>query len=185
MRVIAGKAKGTKLASVKGLSTRPTGDRVKEALFNILGPAVVESSFLDLFAGSGAIGLEALSRGARQVVWVEADRACCEQIKKNLARTGLQGGVVYRSDVFAALNGLHKRGEQFDLIFLDPPYNRGLVAKTLERLTATELLTPEGIIIAEASKKEEAPLGVSKLCLEQIRTYGETALLFYRWEGSQ
>ncbi|MGB4250538.1 MAG: RsmD family RNA methyltransferase, partial [Limnochordia bacterium] len=103
MRVIAGKAKGTRLSSVKGLATRPTGDRVKEALFNILGPKVLGSSFLDLYAGSGAVGLEALSRGAEKVVWVESDRACCGQIKKNLERTRLEGGLVLPGDVFAVL----------------------------------------------------------------------------------
>lgn len=185
MRVIAGKAKGTVLTSVKGLSTRPTGARVREALFNILGQAVADSRFLDLFAGSGAIGLEALSRGAEAVVWVEADRACCEQIKKNLARTRLQGGVVLNSDVFSALARLARRGEQFDLIFMDPPYAKGFVEKTLASLADSGLLKAEGIVVAEISKKEEAPPAVSKLCLEQIRTYGETALLFYRWEGSQ
>jgi len=185
MRVIAGKAKGTRLSSVKGLATRPTGDRVKEALFNILGPKVLGSSFLDLYAGSGAVGLEALSRGAEKVVWVESDRACCGQIKKNLERTRLEWGLVLPGDVFAVLARLQRRGERFDLIFLDPPYGQGLGLKTLRALADLALLKAEGIIIAEVSKKEEAPLGVSKLCLEQIRTYGETALLFYRWEGSQ
>ncbi len=185
MRVIAGKARGTRLSSVKGLSTRPTGDRVKEALFNILGQKVAGSSFLDLFAGSGAIGLEALSRGAEQVIWVDADRACCAQIRKNLARTKLAGGTVYASDVFAALGRLEKQGQKFDIIFLDPPYNRGLAEKTITRLAHTALLKAGGIIIAEASKKEEGPPSVSKLCLEQVRTYGETALWFYRREGSQ
>lgn len=185
MRVISGKAKGTRLASVKGLSTRPTGDRVKEALFSMIAPGLAGSSFLDLYAGSGAIGLEALSRGAESVVWVDANRACGNQIKKNLARTNLTGGVIYTSDVFSALKRLDKRGEQFDFIFLDPPYDQGLVEKTLACLAELSLLKEDGIIIAEASKKEEAPLGVSKLCLEKIRTYGETVLLFYEWECSE
>lgn len=184
MRIIAGKARGTKLASVRGLSTRPTADRVREALFNILGPAIAESSFLDLYAGSGAVGLEALSRGAKKVVWVDSSRSCAVQIKENLAKSRLEGGVMYTNDVSRALTQLAKRGEQFDFIFLDPPYNQGLVEKTLVHLAGLQLLKEDGIIIAEASKKEEAPQAVSKLCLKSIRNYGDATLLFYRWEES-
>ena len=185
MRVIAGKAKGTKLASVKSLATRPTSDRVKEALFNIIDWKIPGSSFLDLYAGSGAMGLEALSRGAELVVWGEADRACCQQIRKNLDRTKLEGGIICASPVLPALARVSRKGQEFDIIFLDPPYGRGLVEKTLASLADSTLLKSGGIIIAEASKKEEAPSSVSKLCLEQMRTYGETSLLFYGWEGSQ
>lgn len=185
MRIIAGKAKGMKIASIKGQSTRPTGDRVREALFNILGPAVAGSSFLDLFAGSGAVGLEALSRGASQVVWVDSNRACGQQIRANLQKTGLTGGIIYINDVFRALDKLAAKGEQYDFIFLDPPYGQGLAAKTLEVLAGLPLLRKDGIIVAELGKKEEAPLGVSKLCLVSTRQYGDTVLLFYRWEASE
>lgn len=185
MRVIAGKARGVMLSSVKGLTTRPTGAMVKEALFNILQPRLAGSSFLDLFAGSGAMGIEALSRGAERVVWVEVERACCEQIRKNLERTKLQGGIVVTADALAAIARLEKRGEKFDIIFLDPPYGQGLAVKTLESLAQSSLLKEEGIIVVEAGKKEEAPASVSKLCLKQTRTYGDTALWFYEWEGAQ
>ena len=184
LRVIAGKARGTKLQSRPGLATRPTGDRVKEALFNILGPAIVGSSFLDLYAGSGAIGIEALSRGAGDVVWVDASPACTAQIRANLKKTGLSGEEVYTNDVFRALTQLERRGRDFDFIFLDPPYDHGLVRKTLEHPATLNVLKKHGIIIAEASKKEEAPIDVSKLCLKREQPYGDTVLLFYHLRGS-
>ena len=184
MRVIAGRAKGTRLNSVPGLSTRPTGDRVKEALFNILGSAVRDSAFLDLYAGSGSIGLEALSRGAHFVVWVDSSSACTGQIRANLQKTHLEGGVIYTNDVFRALVQLNGRGQQFDFVFLDPPYDQGLVRKTLEQVAGLDILKKDGIIIAEASKKEEAPLDVSKLCLERTQHYGDTKLLFYSLRGT-
>lgn len=179
MRVIAGSAKGTKLISAQGLKTRPTGDRVKEALFNILGPTISDSSFLDLYAGSGAIGLEALSRGAKDVVWVEEDPTSIEKIHVNLARTRLSGGIVYKVDVFKALIRLEQDNQKFDYIFLDPPYEQGLIKRTLEHLAKLSLLNNDGIIIAEASKKEEAPSDMSKLCLKRKQQYGDTMLLFY------
>lgn len=184
MRVIAGKAKGTRLTSVAGLSTRPTGDRVKEALFNILGPAIQGSAFLDLYAGSGAIGLEALSRGAADVVWIDSNRACTAQIKANLKKTGLAGGTIYTNDVLRALDQLARRNRQFDYIFLDPPYEQGLVRKTLEHSSTVSVMKNNGIIIVEASKKEEGPIDVSKLCLLRKQLYGDTILLFYHLRGS-
>lgn len=184
MRVIAGKAKGTKLTSVAGLGTRPTGDRVKEALFNILGPSIINSAFLDLYAGSGAMGLEALSRGSIDVVWVDANPACTAQVRRNLEKTGLTGGEIYTNDVLRALERLERRGVKFDVIFLDPPYNQGLVRKTLEHPATTRVLKKDGIIIAEISKKEEAPRDMSKLCLKREQRYGDTILLFYHMRGS-
>lgn len=180
MRVISGKAKGTKLASIAGLATRPTADRVKEALFNILGPSIGGSSFLDLFAGNGGIGIEALSRGADRVFWVDSNPACAAQIRANLQTTRLEGGEIYINDVFRALVQLGKRGLKFDFIFLDPPYERGLVVKTLGWLDDLDLLKREGIIIAEASKKEDADPVMSKLCLVRTQHYGATTLYFYQ-----
>lgn len=184
MRIIAGKARGTKLQSRPGLSTRPTGDRVKEALFNILGVGVNGSSFLDLYAGSGAIGLEALSRGADQVVWVDANPACAAQIRANQERTRLEGGRIYTGDVIRTLERLEGQGEVFDYVFLDPPYDQGLVRKTLEAKGLPGVLKCDGIIIAEASKKEEAPIDVSNFCLKREQRYGDTRLLFYELRRS-
>ncbi len=130
------------------------------------------------------MGLEALSRGAQDVVWVDASRACTAQIRSNVEKTGLSGGEIFTNDVLRALVQLERRGRQFDFVFLDPPYNQGLVAKTLEHPASLAVLKKEGIIIAEVGKKEEAPLGVSKLCLERTERYGDTILLFYYPRGN-
>ena len=151
MRVIAGKARSLKLMTPPGMDTRPTTDRTKETLFNILQPEIGGARFLDLFSGSGAIGIEALSRGAAFAVFVEKDRAAAECIKKNLAFTKLgDNGQILRKDVGAALKSLEK-GEPFDLIFMDPPYGRGLERQVLEYLAHSSLLAEEGTVVVEAS----------------------------------
>lgn len=151
MRVIAGKARSLKLMTPPGMDTRPTTDRTKETLFNILQPEIGGARFLDLFSGSGAIGIEALSRGAAFAVFVEKDRAAAECIRKNLAFTKLgDNGQILRKDVGAALKSLEK-GEPFDLIFMDPPYGRGLERQVLEYLVHSSLLAEEGTVVVEAS----------------------------------
>lgn len=151
MRVIAGKARSLKLMTPPGMDTRPTTDRTKETLFNILQPEIGGARFLDLFSGSGAIGIEALSRGAAFAVFVEKDRAAAECIRKNLAFTKLgDNGQILRKDVGAALKSLEK-GEPFDLIFMDPPYGRGLERQVLEYLAHSSLLAEEGTVVVEAS----------------------------------
>lgn len=180
MRIISGTAKGIRLKSVPGQATRPTGDRVKESLFNILGPGIRGGDFLDLYAGNGGIGLEALSRGANSVIWIDANPACTKMIKANLEKSRLEGGTTYTTDVFRGLQQLAKRGKSFDYIFLDPPYDHGLVGKTVELLNELDLLKKDGIIMAEASKKEDAPQFMSKLCLIRTQQYGDTKLYFYQ-----
>ena len=151
MRVIAGKARSLKLMTPPGMDTRPTTDRTKETLFNILQPEIGGARFLDLFSGSGAIGIEALSRGAAFAVFVEKDRAAAECIRKNLAFTKVgDNGQILRKDVGAALKSLEK-GEPFDLIFMDPPYGRGLERQVLEYLAHSSLLAEEGTVVVEAS----------------------------------
>ena len=151
MRVIAGKARSLKLMTPPGMDTRPTTDRTKETLFNILQPEIGGARFLDLFSGSGAIGIEALSRGAAFAVFVEKDRAAAECIRKNLAFTKLgDNGQILRKDVGAALKSLEK-GEPFDLIFMDPPYGRGLERQVLEYLAHSSLLAEDGTVVVEAS----------------------------------
>lgn len=180
MRIIAGKAKGMRLTSVPGMQTRPTADRVREALFSILGPAVAGSRFLDLYAGNGAVGLEALSRGAERVIWVEMNRGATRTIRTNVEKTGLTGGEIYTSTVERALAKLEDAGEVFDYIFLDPPYDKGLVHKTLAALEHLSLLALGGEIIAESRKKEDAPPTMSKFVMKREQFYGDTVLRFYR-----
>lgn len=180
MRIIAGEFRGRRLAAVKG-RIRPTSDRVREAIFNVLGPLVVEARVLDLFAGTGALSLEALSRGARDAVLVEDQGAALEVLRRNLASLGLENQVrVLPIPVQKALKRLACQGEQFTLIFLDPPYERGLALKTLTALQGFGLLLPEARIIAEHSQRESLPEQVGQLTLRQCRRYGDTQVAFYQ-----
>jgi 16S rRNA (guanine966-N2)-methyltransferase len=178
MRVIAGEAKGRKLLSVPGRVTRPITDRVKESLFNILGGQLVNAFFLDLFAGTGSVGIEALSRGARLAVFVEWNRQALKVIAENLKRTGLADRAqVVSSDVFKFLRG--EFDEKFDIIYIAPPQYKGLWAKTLLALDGRELLADEGLIVAQIYPKEFAPLDLKSLQLADQRKYGSTLLCFY------
>ena len=150
MRVIAGKARRLNLKTVPGMETRPTTDRIKETLFNILQPELLDCRFLDLFSGSGAIGIEALSRGAVQAVFVEKNPKACTCIKENLAFTKLaDGGKLLNMDVLQALRSLEGKGT-FDCIFMDPPYNHGLEKMVLEYLQTSTVLDENTLIIVEA-----------------------------------
>ena len=150
MRVIAGKARRLALKTVPGMETRPTTDRIKETLFNILQPELSDCSFLDLFSGSGAIGIEALSRGARCAVFVEKNPKACSCIRENLAFTKLADQAeLLSTDVLQALTLLEGK-QVFDLIFMDPPYGQGLEKTVLLYLRDSSLLTEDTIIIVEA-----------------------------------
>lgn len=152
MRVIAGKARSLRLKSIEGMDTRPTTDRIKETLFNMINDDLYGASFLDLFSGSGGIGIEALSRGARRAVFVESSRKAAACIQDNLKFTRLAPeGEVLVMDVFRALDTLTFRGESFSLIFMDPPYDRGLEKEVLSRLKVSPLVTEETLLIVEAS----------------------------------
>ena len=151
MRVIAGSARRLKLETVPGLETRPTTDRIKETLFNMIGHGMPEAVFLDLFSGSGAIGIEALSRGASQCYFVEQNPKAISCIKGNLEHTNLmQGGVVLAEDVFFALTKLHTQGIKFDYIFMDPPYGQLLERRVLEQLKEKSIIKEDVLIIIEA-----------------------------------
>ncbi|MCQ2537134.1 MAG: 16S rRNA (guanine(966)-N(2))-methyltransferase RsmD [Lachnospiraceae bacterium] len=156
MRVIAGKKRHLVLRAVKGDAVRPTTDRTKETLFNVLNPNLVQCSFLDLFSGTGAIGIEALSRGAEYVVFVENAKESLECIKDNLKTTGLteEARIVAR-DAISALGILETEKRSFDIIFMDPPYNKELEKQVLNRLSGSSLVTEDTIIVVEASKETE------------------------------
>ena len=152
MRVISGSARRTVLKTVEGMDTRPTTDRIKETLFNMISGYLCDSSFLDLFAGSGAIGIEALSRGAREAVFVESSPKAAECIRENLKRTSLtERGYVMIQDVISALAALDGK-KQFDYIFLDPPYRCDWERKVLAKIADSNLLSPDALIIVEAAK---------------------------------
>lgn len=156
MRVIAGKAKHLQLKTIEGNNTRPTTDRIKETLFNMLQNDIGGCTFLDLFSGSGGIGIEALSRGAEKAVFIEKNKNASECIKSNLRFTKLQdSGIVMEKDVFDAISMLEREGYLFNIIFMDPPYNLGLEKEVLEKLRNSAIIDEESIIIVEASIETE------------------------------
>lgn len=180
IRVIAGTAKGRKLKLVPGDSTRPIMDKVKEALFSILGQRIVDATFLDLFGGTGSVGIEALSRGARQVVFVELERLAIQTIRDNLKTTRLDGrAVVYRGD---ALQFIPKTTTPFDFIFVAPPQYKGLWSKTLLLIDAHPIWPAVAQIIVQIDPEElrDASPQLNQLELYDERRYGRTMLLFYR-----
>ena len=154
MRVIAGTARSLPLKTVPGASTRPTTDKIKETLFNILAPQIPGAVFLDLFSGSGGIGIEALSRGASKCVFVENDAKAAACIADNLRFTKLEeNAVIMRKNVLSAINELALRGLSFDIVYVDPPYFEGLEEETLRSLASSGLLNEDSLVIIEASKE--------------------------------
>ena len=152
MRVIAGTAKRLQLKTVKGMDTRPTTDRIKETIFNILQNDIIDCSFLDLFSGSGAIGIEALSRGANNVVFVENSKEAVVCIKENLRFTKLaDSGIVMESSVLTAISMLESENRQFDIVFMDPPYNNNIEKEVLDRLKSSDIIHKDTIIVVEAA----------------------------------
>lgn len=184
MRVIAGKARGRRLNSVSGLKTRPTTDRIKETLFNIIANEVADSNFLDLYAGNGGIGIEALSRGAKQVIFIDKNPQCTRIIKENLMKTELSSQAeVYTNDALKAITILARKKREFDLVFVDPPYNLGYVAKALAAIAEHKVVSKNGLVITEFGNKEDIPDSVLNLFLVRSENYGDTSLGFYRNEG--
>ncbi len=180
MRVISGKCKGKKLFALKGLGLRPTSDRVKEAIFDILQKFPPGKIVLDLFAGTGALGIEALSRGAQRAVFVERSTRSGTVLRRNIEACRLSGQAeVVSKEVQAGLKALEERGDSFDLIFLDPPYGKGLAYRALGSLSRSPMLSVNALIVAEHSPGEDLS---SIPSLERIdrRKYGGTEVSFFR-----
>jgi 16S rRNA (guanine(966)-N(2))-methyltransferase RsmD len=179
MRIITGSAKGAKLKAPHGDSTRPTADRVKESLFNILGHKVTEAHVLDLFAGTGNLGLEALSRGASHAVFVDQELQCVALIKENARHTKLLDQTqILRQEVLRAMDLLARSDRQFDLIFCDPPYNKGFVGAVLQKTDCYRILRTDGIVIMEHSRHEMLPEHLENLECIRTQRYGETLISF-------
>ena len=183
-RIIAGSGKGRRLKAPKGLATRPTGARVKKALFDILAPRLPGCRFLDAFAGSGGIGLEALSRGASRVVMVESSAAAVTAIKDNLELLrGQEGeGQVFRQDARIALAALADTGVRFHVVYLDPPYESALYEPLLEQVGKTGLLEKDGLVVAEHFHKRPLPEKIGRLSRTRQVRVGDHCLSFYRLE---
>lgn len=178
MRVITGKARGVQLKTPDGMLTRPTTDRVKEALFSIIHFEIPGARVLDLFGGTGQLGIEALSRGAKSAVFVDAQENACRLIKENLKRTKMeQDGCVVRSDY---LQYLDRCRETFDIILLDPPYAEVFLENALKRITEIDILETNGIIVTERPLGKELPWEFEGYVRSKDYKYGKTVLTIYR-----
>ena len=178
MRVITGKSRGVQLKTPDGMLTRPTADRVKEALFSIINFDIPGARVLDLFGGTGQLGIEALSRGAETATFVDAREESCRLIKENLKRTKLEGqGRVIRSDYLEYLN---RCKEQYDIILLDPPYAEVFLENALKRITEIDILHSNGIIVTERPLGKELPWEFDGYTRSRDYKYGKTLLTIYR-----
>ena len=180
MRVISGKARGVQLKTPEGMLTRPTIDRVKEALFSIIQFDIPASKVLDLFGGTGQLGIEALSRGAKSAVFVDQREDACRLIRENLKRTRLeQDAKVVRSDY---LDYLKRCKDRFDIIFLDPPYAEVFLENALKKITEIDILQSGGIIVTERPLGKELPYEFEGYTRSKDYKYGKTLLTLYRKE---
>ena len=182
MRIISGTARGTKLYTLEGLETRPTLDRVKEALFNIICFDIPEATILDLFSGSGAIGLEFASRGAKKVYLCDKSKNACEIIQKNIAKTHLEKKVeLYNLDFIEAIKKIANK--KMDIIYLDPPYKTDFIKIAIEELIKNKILKPDTLIIAETDEKEKIQKQIEeieKIEIIEERKYGRANIFFLK-----
>ena len=178
MRVITGKARGVNLKTPEGFQTRPTTDRVKEALFSVIQFDIPAASVLDLFGGTGQLGIEALSRGAKHAVFVDESEKACQLIRENLRRTKLEKEAsVVRSDYLAYLGRCR---EKFDIIFLDPPYAEVFLENALKMITEIDILQSGGIIVTERPLDKELPYEFGGFVRSKDYKYGKTLITLYR-----
>ena len=182
MRITGGQAKGRLLASLRGWNIRPTSDRVREAVFNIIGQDVSGFKVLDLFAGTGCLGIEALSRGAARALFIDNSIQSIKLIKKNLVRCGYESlGSVLKKDLTRGLPRKHPLlKERFHLIFLDPPYEKEMIPPLLGELSDRDILASPSIAVAESFKTETLPEVLGRFQMVSFRTYGETKISIYR-----
>ncbi|MFT8320345.1 MAG: 16S rRNA (guanine(966)-N(2))-methyltransferase RsmD [Bacillus sp. (in: firmicutes)] len=180
MRVVSGINKGISLKAVPGNSTRPTTDKVKEAIFNMIGPYFDGGSGLDLFAGSGGLGIEGLSRGLENVIFVDRDGKAISTIKSNIAACRLEEKTeVYRNEAERALKALIKRERSFDYIFLDPPYKQQQLERILMTIDKENILKKDGVIVCEHGSEVVLPESVGRLCQKKHEKYGIIAVSIY------
>jgi 16S rRNA (guanine(966)-N(2))-methyltransferase RsmD len=182
MRIISGQYRGLTIKTLKGGKLRPTSEQLRETLFDVLGPSVEGSRFLDTFAGSGAVGIEALSRGASDVVFIEHHRPAAELIRQNLAALKIEAGFfLLTCAVFTGLERLAEQGEQFDFVFLDPPYDAiREYHQTLRELGRSKLLIPASVVIAEHSRHTRLEDEYAALRQSRLIRHGDAQLAFYR-----
>ncbi|MBU1181998.1 MAG: 16S rRNA (guanine(966)-N(2))-methyltransferase RsmD [Proteobacteria bacterium] len=182
MRIISGKFKGKRLFSLKGVKIRPTADRIRENIFNILAPRIPDSVVLDLFAGTGALGIEALSRGASFAIFMDSDKDALSVIEKNIAACKLQGRIkIIRADITKNNIALNNGVPSVNLVFMDPPYNKNLIKPALINLSASRLLQKNALIIIEHALTETLPEDVLEYKISDQRRYGKTIVSFLNY----
>nr|WP_232337139.1 16S rRNA (guanine(966)-N(2))-methyltransferase RsmD [Lysinibacillus timonensis] len=181
MRVVAGERKGMPLKAVTGTTTRPTTDKVKESIFNIIGPFFNGGIVLDLFAGSGGLGIEALSRGAEKAIFVEKDGRAFQTLQENIKKCRYEEQTeLFRTDALRAVKGLLKRDIQIDYLFLDPPYHQLNYYDLVETLATGEKLSKEAIIVCEHASEFNLPTQYGAYVLNREETYGSTIISIYK-----
>lgn len=169
------------MKAVPGMNTRPTTDKVKEAIFSMIGPHFEQEWVLDLFAGTGGLGIEALSRGARQAIYIDKDTKSVDVIKQNLKSTGLEDQAeIYRNDADRAIKALKKRDIAFDLVFLDPPYRIHTIPALITALNNSDMLTDNAVIVCEHSIDVSLPEAIENVELWKSAKYGDTQITIYR-----
>jgi 16S rRNA (guanine(966)-N(2))-methyltransferase RsmD len=182
LRVIAGYAQGKRLKAPTGLHTRPITDMIKEALFNVWGPAIDAAQVLDLFAGSGSVGIEALSRGANQVVFVDNDKNAIKTINENLHNCVFENGFeLFYRDVFKVLNIFSRKQRSFDFIYVDPPFtNDQIFDEVMKVLGKVGILKDDGVLVIRTRKQRDLAPRFEQLIKYRISNYGESTLHYYR-----
>lgn len=184
MRIITGIAKGRKIKAPSGMDTRPTLDRVKESIFDILACKIEGKNILDLFAGTGNLGLEAISRGANKCIFVENNRDTYKILQENVTSLGFQKECeLYNRDSFASLKFFHNNNNTFDIIFLDPPYGKGYIEKAISAIDGEDLLNDDGIIVCEYDEKDLIPDTVGKIRSYRTEKYGRVKISFLTQGG--
>jgi 16S rRNA (guanine(966)-N(2))-methyltransferase RsmD len=179
MRIISGTSRGRRLVTPKSQAIRPTSDRIKESIFNILGGEVEGKVVLDLFAGTGNLGIEALSRGAKRVLFVEKGRQALKLIQRNLSLIGMrERSEILPKDVSRAIGILKLKGESFDLILMDPPYEKGLIQKTLSKMRSHRIYHEGTILVIEHNRREPIPERIQGWILTRQRGIGDTVISF-------
>ncbi|TXK77490.1 16S rRNA (guanine(966)-N(2))-methyltransferase RsmD [Paenibacillus sp. N3.4] len=181
MRVISGTAKGRPLKAVPGIGTRPTTDKVKEAIFSMIGPYFEGGQVLDLFAGTGGLGIEALSRGMDKAVFIDIEKKSIETVQANVQAAGFKDQAeIYRTDASRALKALAKRGQQFELVFLDPPYKLKLIAELVSSMEGQNIIVANTTIVVEHDAKDVLKETLGSFQQQRRADYGDTAVTIYK-----